>query len=105
MENEELYNVSKDWAENVYHKLIMSLDGNEDILLNNDELEIFNNLLNIDWFKRYNTDDEATEVITRDLLTFLKYSKLVDKKKNEPPGWQFVKAELQKIKKGLCDDR
>jgi len=102
MNLDNLYNISYEWAEEAYHKMLLSLSGEYKIVLSKSELEIYNFLIEFGWFNRYPVSDD-NELITREIIAMLRYKQLRSKPPR-PIGWDAVIKKVKEINPGLVPD-
>jgi len=95
--DKDLYNIAIDWAEKIYCNIVMYINNNHhNITLQ--EKNIAKTLIEMNWFNIFPIDDDSTEIITRQSLTFMKYSELKSKSSHKNTyGWNLVQQELRKL--------
>jgi len=99
MINKEKYQLSTEWAEKIFHYFLLYINNEENSGITKEALDLFSNLIDLEWFDHFPLCKDCSEDRTRLLLTIIRYLYL---QQNDSDGFNcsgISKKFIQKMKK------
>ena len=99
MIDQDAYKIAFDWAERLYHNIVYASLSKE-FILNQEDKEIYQQLIDCKWFDLFPLNDDGSEEPSRLMLTLLHYNNL---KNDEQQGfkirsrWETTQEKIKEL--------
>jgi len=98
MRNSETSQIAKDWAEKTFHDFLLYIN-NKDINIGRDNIKLFSDLIDLEWFDHFPLCQDDSEEKTRLLLTIIRYLYMQELGENITKDFNISKNSMEKMKK------
>ena len=96
---DEKYQISTEWAEKIFHYFLLYINNEENSGITKETLDLFSNLIDLEWFDNFPLCEDNSEDITRLLLTIIRYLYLQKRDKDSSYCFDISKEFIKKMKK------